>query len=108
MRIMRFNEQVEKMDSETAVEIIKELEELLALVDEKFKTTKEVINTIEKYVDKSTTSIKDKLDEALVSLREVDRSIDESVKDKLGNAISALIKYTEDGSEYVLGETNVE
>jgi hypothetical protein len=107
MRIMRFNEQVEKMDSETAVEIIKELEELLALVDEKFKTTKEVINTIEKYVDKSK-QIKDKLDEALVSLREVDRSIDESVKDKLGNAISALREYTEDGSEYVLGETNVE
>jgi len=107
MRIMRFNEQVEKMDSETAVEIIKELKKLLALVDEKFKTTKEVINTIEKYVDKSK-KIKDKLDEALVSLREVDRSIDESVKDKLGNAISALIKYTEDGSEYVLGETNVE
>lgn len=107
MRIMRFNEQVEKMDSETAVEIIKELEELLALVDEKFKTTKEVINTIEKYVDKSK-QIKDKLDEALVSLREVDRSIDESVKDKLGNAISALKEYTEDGSEYVLGETNVE
>jgi ABC-type transporter Mla subunit MlaD len=107
MRIMRFNEQVEKMDSETAVEIIKELEKLLALVDEKFKTTKEVINTIEKYVDKSK-QIKDKLDEALVSLREVDRSMDESVKDKLGNAISALKKYTEDGSEYVLGETNVE
>jgi intergrase/recombinase len=106
MRIMRFNEQVEKMDSETAVEIIKKLEELLALVDEKFKTTKEVINTIEKYVD--SKQIKDKLDEALVSLREVDRSMDESVKNKLGNAISALIKYTEDGSEYVLGETNVE
>jgi len=102
---MRFNEQVEKMDSKTAVDIIKKLEELLALV-EKFKTTKEVITTIENYVDENE-QIKDKLDEALVSLREVDRSIDESVKDKLGNAISALIEYTEDGSEYVLDETNV-
>ena len=106
MRIMRFNEQVEKMDSETAVDIIEKLEELLALVDKKFKTTKEVITTIENYVDENE-QIKDKLDEALVSLREVDKSIDESVKDKLGNAISALKEYTEDGSEYVLVETNV-
>lgn len=103
MRIKRFNENVEKMDSETTKGIIEELEELLALVDEKFKTTKEVINTLEKYVDKSK-NIKTKIDEALVSLREVDKSIDESVKDKLGNAITALREYTEDYSEYILGE----
>ena len=101
MRIMRFNEQVEKMDSETTNNIIKELEELLALVNEKFKTTKDVISTIEKYVNEKK-QIKDKLDEALVSLREVDSSIDKSVKDKLGNAISALREYTEDGSEFIL------
>lgn len=103
MRIKRFNENVEKMDSETTNGIIEELEELLALVDEKFKTTKEVINTLEKYVDKSK-NIKTKIDEALVSLREVDKSIDESVKDKLGNAITALREYTEDDNEYILGE----
>lgn len=103
MRIKRFNENVEKMDSETTKGIIEELEELLALVDEKFKTTKEVINTLEKYVDKSK-NIKTKIDETLVSLREVDKSIDESVKDKLGNAITALREYTEDYSEYILGE----
>jgi len=104
MKIKRFNEELEpiEMDSQRVKEIIEELEDFLAIVNDKQTRTESIINELTKYKNPSKKG-NDQIDDTIISLQVVKKSLDEAI-DKLDTSIQNMNSYIEDDRKYLYSE----
>ncbi len=104
MRIKRFNESTEQVDisPERIEEILDEMKEIAAVLEDKSKETDSLINEFSNYVGKSKKG-NDQIDDTIFALQVVKKNLDDSL-DKVDTSIKNLMDYSENGRKYLYTE----
>ena len=101
MRIKRFNEDVDpiKMDNDRVKDIIKELEDFLAISKDKSIYTESILDEVEK--QKSNSKDLTEIDHTISSLQSIKKNLDQVIDD-LDTSITNLQHYLDDDAKYLL------
>ena len=101
MRIKRFNEEVDpvEMDNDRVKDIIKELEDFLAISKDKSTYTETILEELEKH--KKDTKDLDEVDHTISSLQSIKKNLDQVIDD-LDTSITNLQNYLDDDAKYLL------
>lgn len=102
-RIKRFNES-EQLDISTdrVEEMVSELKELAAMLDDKKKLADSLISELSNYRNKSDKG-NDQIDDTVAALQLLSKDL-ENAADKTDTSISNLQNYSEDGRKYLYTE----
>jgi len=104
MRIKRFNEASEQVDisSERIEEVVKDLKEMVASLDDKEKIIESLINEFNNYKSDSQKG-NDQIDDSIYALQILEKNYSDS-KDKLDTIIQNLDSYNTEGRKYLYTE----
>ena len=103
MKIRRFNED-EQVDisSERTNEIIEQLRDFAALMEDKSKYTESLLNELNNYKSDSLKG-NDQIDDSIAALQVIKKDVDDS-KDKIDTIVNNLLDYNEGGRKYMYNE----
>ncbi len=103
MKIRRFNED-EQVDisSERTNEIIEQLRDFAALMEDKSKYTESLLNELNNYKSDSLKG-NDQIDDSIAALQVIKKDVDDS-KDKIDTIVNNLLDYNEGGRKYMYTE----
>lgn len=102
-RIRRFNESdMIDISPERVEEIVSDLKELAATLDDKKKLADSLISELENYRNKSDKG-NDQIDDTVAALQLLSKDLENSA-DKTDTSISNLQNYSEDGRKYLYTE----
>jgi ABC-type transporter Mla subunit MlaD len=100
MKINRFNEsEVQNLSSDRTDEIIKSLQELSVLINQKDEIIESLVNELNNFRDVSKSK-NDQIDDSISNLQIVKSSFVESL-DKMNNVVISLNDYKESGRKYL-------
>ncbi len=103
MKIRRFNED-EQVDisSERTNEIIEQLRDFAALMEDKSKYTESLLNELNNYKSDSLKG-NDQIDDSIAALQVIKKDVDDS-KDKIDTIVNKFLDYNEGGRKYMYTE----
>jgi methyl-accepting chemotaxis protein len=103
MRIRRFNEK-EQVDisSDRVDEILKDLKEMAASIDDKNKVVESLGNEFNNYKNDSQRG-NDQIDDSIFALQEVNKELSKSLE-KIDTVIQNLQSYSDEGRKYLYTE----
>ena len=104
MKIKRFNENIENMDisPERIGEMIEELRDFLASLENKNKMVESVTSELENYKNQSKKG-NDQIDDSIAALQIVKKDLDDTI-DKIDTVINNMLDYNENGRKYLYTE----
>ncbi len=104
MRIKRFNEANEQVDisSDRVDEILTELKEMAAALDDKNKLVESLENELDNYKSDSQKG-NDQIDDSLFALQVIKKNITDSL-DKIDTVVKNLQSYDDEGRKYLYTE----
>ena len=105
MKIRRFNEELEEevnISQDRVDEIIVELKDILALLEDRTKTIEGLTNEFNNYKSNSKKG-NDQIDDSISALQIISKDLDSSI-DKVDTVINNLVSYSEEGRKYLYTE----
>ncbi len=103
MRIRRFLESEQKdISSDRVEEILKELKELTAYLDDKNKSILSLTTELNNYKNKSKTG-NDQIDDSIAALQIIKTDFDNSI-DKLDTVVTNISDYSQEGRKFLYTE----
>ncbi len=103
MRIRRFLESEQKdISSDRVDEILKELKELTAYLDDKNKSILSLTTELNNYKNKSKTG-NDQIDDSIAALQIIKTDFDNSI-DKLDTVVTNISDYSQEGRKFLYTE----
>lgn len=105
MRIKRFNEDLQEnvdISQERVGEVIEELRDMLASLDDKCRKVEGFTNEFNNYKSKSKKG-NDQIDDSIAALQIIKKDLDSSI-DKVDTIINNLLNYNEEGRQYLYTE----
>ena len=103
MKIKRFNEN-EQVDisAERVNEIIEELKDFSAIMNDKSKYVESLLNELDNYKSESTKG-NDQIDDSIAALQIVKKDVDDCV-DKIDTIVNNFLDYNDNGRSYMYTE----
>lgn len=106
MRIKRFNEELDpiKMDNGKANDMIKELEEFIAISVTKRTSIESFLQELSNYENPSNKG-NDQIDDTILAMQSIKNNLDDIIND-LDTSINNLKSYVDSGSSFLISGEN--